>query len=237
MTGGFPAQTAEWTKKRGVQYAFADDTGYSLAGPFDVYGLPHAVVVAPTGSVLYSGPSDGVTEALLKEHLDGALAKPLFKLPDAVASVRDALIRGDLVAARKAALALPADAEGLADAKDALDKLRALKLKGVESAVAAGDLLGVETLAAALEPACADRPEDAARIAAAKKAAAEAPRAAERLAAQKRIRELRAVPSSKEIAEANLAELRKLAETFAGTPVEREARLAARFMARIGEAL
>lgn len=235
MTGGFPEQTKEWARRRGVRYPYCDDATYSLAGPFDIYGLPHAVLIAPSGEVLFSGPSDELTEELIKGALDGALKRPLCDLPDAVGPVRDALVKGDFVAARAALAKLPAETDGLADAKDATEKLFALRLKGVDAALKAGDLLGARTAVDALKGAAAGDAAAEKRLADAEKALAEAPDAAARLAAQKRLRELTVAPASREAAAAALVELKKLAETYAGKPLGDAAARAARFVNRVGQ--
>ncbi len=233
MTGGFKEQTTEWVRRRGVKYPYADDSSYSLAGPFDIYGLPHAILVAPTGEVIFSGPSDEITEDMIKTRLAGALKKPLCELPDSVATVRDALVKGDFTAAEAALQKLAPEVEARADAATALQELFALRLKGVEAAVKADDLFGANEALAALLPHVAAKPEAKARLEAAAAAIKAAPNGEKRLAAQRRLRELATPPSTDDQGKAALEEARQMAKDYAGTSLAAPAERAARFLKRI----
>lgn len=233
MTGGFKEQTTEWVRRRGVKYPYADDSTYSLAGPFDIFGLPHAILVAPTGEVVFSGPSDEITEDMIKARLPGALKKPLCELPDTVAPVRDALVKGDFTAAETAWSKLAADVEGRADAEAAMKGLFELRLKGLEAAVKAGDLFGASEAAAALLPHVATKPEAKARVDAATAAIKAAPNAEPRLAAQRRLRELTTPPASEEDGKKALEEAQRILKDQSGTPLAAPAERAVRFLKRI----
>jgi hypothetical protein len=237
VTGGYPEQTEEWIRRREVKYPYCDDMDYSLAGPFDIYGLPHAILVAPNGAVVYSGGSEGVTEELIKEHLRDAVTTPLFEGPEATAAVRAALAASDFVKAREAADALPKDSKESVDARGRIDVHLELRIKGLEAAAKAGDLLGVETLAATLKDAVKDRPKDAERVKAATTRAAEQTDAEKRLLAQKRVRALTVVPASREAGEAAVKELEAIVAAYPGLSVGRVAGLAARFVRRVTESM
>jgi hypothetical protein len=234
VTGGFKDQTAEWVRRRGMKYPYADDAEYSLAGPFDIYGLPHAILVAPTGEVLFSGPSDELTEDFLKSKLPGALKKAPCDLPEAVAPVRDALLKGDFTAAHQATEALKKETEGREEAAHAVKALFELRLKGAANAQRAGDLLGAGEVLERLRPHLATRADLRAEFERIEEALRKAPDAEKILAAQRRLRELTRPPATKEAAESAVKELETLGKEHAGRPLAPVVERALRFLRRLG---
>ncbi len=100
VTGGYKENTEQWVKLRKVRYAYAYDADFELAGPFNVFDLPFAVLVDATGNVAYAGHPSGLNEEMIRAALPGAVPVPMFDWPAETQEIRTAILADDLLAAR-----------------------------------------------------------------------------------------------------------------------------------------
>jgi peroxiredoxin len=213
--------TERFVQKNAMRYAYAYDKGGKLARHFGVEGIPHSVLIDPTGVVVWSGHPGKLEEALLMKATTGALPKPLWEWPAGAKSVRAALVKGDLKSAVDQAGKL-APADGGADIQAALQAMIRGKVEIVTSAQAKGDYLLAQNGALALQKELVGLPEAeqvkkvAADIAANKEAL-------EVIKGQQKVAKIRGKnPSKKKEINAAIEDLRKLREDYPGTYVATE---------------
>lgn len=215
--------TEPWIAEKGVKYAYGYDKGGKLKNQLGIGGIPDAVLVDPSGRVVWQGHPAGLKDEQIEPLLAGALEVPLFEWPASAAAVRKLVANGQL------GKALP-EAEKLGeqpfDAAKAIRKVVDGRLATLKAAHESGDYFTADEVAKDLKKRCAGLPaaDEAARVAAA--IAADA-KAGVVLKAQARVRKLAAteVRSKKDAAEL-LEQLRKLAGKQAGTAAARDAEAA-----------
>lgn len=211
--------TEAWIREKGAHYPFAYDKGGALHRELGVTGIPDAVLVDPTGRVVYQGSPHGVTAELIEQVTEGALGKPLYEWPEEASSVVRWLKK------REFAKAL-AEAEKLQDEsyRDSIRSLIDARRKLLSSLRDAGDYLSAYELATRLKKELAglDAGDEAAAICREISSDVEAKRV---MRGQKKVRELRQEPvrSRKDAAE-RIEELEKIIRKYEGTAAARDAR-------------
>lgn len=71
--------TEKWVAKHGVTYPYAYDKGGKLKRWFGVRGIPHAVLIGPSGKILWRGHPGQLSETVVKRQLGGTLSIPLWE--------------------------------------------------------------------------------------------------------------------------------------------------------------
>lgn len=138
--------TIDWVEKHGAEYAYAYFDGSALSRAVGQRAWPHATLIAPDGTVVYSGNPGGLTDSLIEQHLEGAITKPLFQWDDAVSKVADALRAKELGKALKEAQKLAE--KGVADSDVALATAQTMvdaAVRSVESTFEEGNFLDAHT--------------------------------------------------------------------------------------------
>lgn len=139
-------KTVAWVEQHEAEYAYAYFDGSALSRSVGQQAWPHAAVIGPDGTLIYSGHPSGLTEALIEEHLEGAITKPIFEWDDAVSKVADALRAKELGKALKEAQKLVE--KGVTDADVALATAQMMVDAAVRSVVntfEAGNFLDAHT--------------------------------------------------------------------------------------------
>lgn len=222
MTDEAASLTEPWIANHNAKYAYAYDKGGKLARWFGVSGIPHAILVDATGTVVWRGHPGGLDESTIEEHLSGTLTKPVFEWPNASKGVAKSLIKGDFAGALAGARAL-SEADGGPEIVAQVSALIDARVAQVEGWHKAGNFLDVLETGAPLAKGLGDL-EQAPKVAALV-AAVQADKAAKPVIdAQKRIRKVLAKdPSKRKEIEGLIADFEKLRDELRGTYAAEEA--------------
>lgn len=202
-----------------MRYAYAYDKGGKLSRYFGVDGIPHAVLVDSTGTVVWSGHPGNLDEGKLGQAVVGALPKPLWEWPSEAKAVKAALLKHAYKSALDAAAGLSAAAGG-EEIRSAIQGMVKAMVAAMNDARQKGDFLTARTMASALEKELAGLSE-----------AAEATRVTADLAADKSAQEVikgqqklakieAKAPRKKKDVAAAIEDLKKLKMEYPGTYVE-----------------
>jgi len=216
------ADTERWIAQKGAKYPYAYDKGGKLARHFGIQGIPDAVLVDPTGTVVWRGHPGALDEATIRPALAGALSKPLWEWKGAAKSVKSALVKRDFKAALDQAAKLGPDDSG-PEILAALQAMVKSKVEAMRAARAKGDFMGALDAAAALKKECAGLPEaqDAELLVTELETDAEAQKV---LKGQEKVAKIAAKqPSKKKELKAAIEDLLELKKEYRGTYVEVEA--------------
>lgn len=223
MTDEGKKDTEPWIADKGVKYAYAYDKGGKLTGQLGVPGFPHAVLVDPSGKIVWEGLPAELKPDDIQKATAGALTKPMWEWTAPTKDVRNALLK------HKYADAL-AGAEKLSEAdsgpaiKTAIQGMISGRVAAMKSALGASDFLAASEAAADLQQELAGLPEaaDAKTVVETIKSNKEA---APIIKAQKAIQDLRSrkLSRSKDIDRA-MDEMKKIAKDLPGTCAEKEAK-------------
>jgi hypothetical protein len=214
--------TEPWIEKHSASYAYAYDKGGKLKRWFGVNGIPHAILVDATGTIVWTGHPGSLGEGDIEEHLAGTLAKPLFEWPAAAKGVARSLTKGDLAGALADARELSAE-EGGADIVAQVQGLIEGRVARVEGWLAAGNYLDVVESGSELAKGLTGHELQAKvqELVAKVEANADAKPVVE---AQKRIRKMRAKdPSKRNLIEGQIGDLEKIRDDLRGTYAAEEA--------------
>ena len=222
VTGDDAATAEKWLAELGATYAHARDEGLRMQIELGFRALPFAVLIDPTGVIVWSGnPKDLAPEAI-ERALHGALELPAQRWPGEAEPLRDALAEGRFGEAARLAPGVPGLAPELARF---VEHVVARRMELLESRLAAGDFLTADELAAGLEKGLEDG-ERRTRAAAVRARIAADDGQRVQLEALAELRELwRRVGevSSTKAADELAAEIRLIAADHTGTFVERRA--------------
>lgn len=222
MTNEGESETVKWIESKGAKYAYAYDKGGKLQRFFGVTGIPAAVLVDASGTILWQGHPGNLDEGLVAKATAGALPKPMWEWSPATKGVKNALLKKQYKAAIEEAAKLT-EADGAAAIQSAIQGIVKSKLELLKASYAKGDFLGAETQAAGLQKELAGLPEaeEATKVAADIKAN---DKAAAVIKAQKQIAKIRAgeLRKKKEI-EAAIEDLQKIQKANVGTFAAEEA--------------
>lgn len=217
-----------------MKYAYAYDKGGKLARHFGVEGIPHAVLVDASGTVVWEGHPGELEEAKLQSALQGALPKPLWDWSPAAKGAKDALLKHSYKAALDQAAKLK-ESDGAADVLAAVQGVIKSRVDGLRQDFERGDFLGAQTTAQALQKDLAGLPEleEASKVLSAIAANKDAPRV---IKGQQKVAKIRAADNSKKKElTAAIESLRKLRQEYPGTFVEKDAdELITQLGARLG---
>lgn len=216
------SDTEKWVRNKGAQYAYAYDKGGKLSRHFGVRGIPHAVLVDATGTVVWKGHPGELQERAIEDALSGALSKPLFDWSAGASGARSAFVKGNYKAALDAALKL-GESDGGPEIVKSIQGVVTASVEGMKAAYEKGNFLAARLRATELSKGLAGLPEHAAAtgmladIAANKEATSV-------IKGQEKIAKFRAEKLSKrkEI-QAAMESLQKIAKEYSGTYAEKEA--------------
>ena len=222
MTDESASLTEPWIAKHEAAYPYAYDKGGKLKRWFGVSGIPHAVLVDATGTVVWRGHPATLRESEIEEHLAGTLARPLYEWPAAAKGVAKRLTKGDLGGALEDARALSEDDGGPAIAAQ-IQGLIDGRVAKVEGWLSAGNFLDVLEAGGDLAKGLGGH-EAQAKVQGLV-AQVEANKDAKSVVdAQKRIRKLRAKdPSKRKDIERQVEDLEKIRDEMRGTYAAEEA--------------
>lgn len=216
--------TDDWIEEHAATYAYAFDKGGALQRQLGVAGIPHAVLVDPTGTIVWEGHPAVLNGRVLEPLLVGAFPKPMFEWPASAAKVKKAILAGALGKALEEAKALP-DGDEKASIVTSLEKMIEGKVKALEQRLEKGDFLGIENEGEGLQKSLAGLTDTLTRVDAVLKKAAEHPDAKRVIAGQREVRKIQAgkLRSKNDIKKA-IEKLQDLESKYEGTYAATEAR-------------
>lgn len=222
--------TEKWVEEKGAKYAYAYDKSSALSKFCGVTGIPNAVLVDPSGRIVWQGGPGGLTDDVIEKALVGALKTPMYEWPSDASAVRSALAKSQM----KKALDAAAKLEDTTYA-DAINGIVSGRVAGLKAAHDAGDYLTAVELADSLKKSLSglDAADEVAEISKAISSNAEAKKI---MKGQAKVRKLRdeKINTKKDVEEL-LKAAEKLATQFAGTAAGSEAdAFAAELRARLG---
>lgn len=218
--------TEAWVESKGVQYPYAYDKGMKLHKHFSVLagkkpqGIPHAILVDPSGVVVWRGHPGTLTGTAIESSLAGAFKTPMWQWGEDARDVRKSVAKGDLGKALVAAAAV----QSMPDLKDQVQALITTRVSTLEALKAEGDFLKAEELAGELSRTLSGLPE-ADRVGEVARSIADDGEAQRVIKGQKKVAKIRdsdPVGNSKKVAAA-IEDLRDLVDEYAGTFVQTEA--------------
>ena len=77
VTSETEKQTVSWIEKNGAEYAYGYDKGGKLKSALGVRGIPNAVLVNPSGKIVWQGHPTSLTASTVESALDGAITTPV----------------------------------------------------------------------------------------------------------------------------------------------------------------
>jgi len=220
VTSEGKSSTEKWVEQQEAKYAYAYDAGGSLSRYFGVSGIPNAVLIDPSGTVVWQGHPGSLTGGIIKKALDGALEKPMWEWPAATKKLKGYLMKDSYAKALAEAGKLEGPYKGLVEAQIAG------KLSAVVKAREAGDFLGAQTKGQQGKKHLKGLPE-VDQIEVILKELAKDPEAKRVLKGQKKLADVMADVAeiqSKSKAKKLKAELKELCDDYPGTIVDTEAR-------------
>lgn len=115
--------TEKWVADKGARYPYAYEAGSSLKRAVGLRGYPHAALIDPSGTIVWTGHPASLGNDTIEAALGGALKRPIFDWSDSVRSAKGLFLRGDygkaLVNARKVAQKGDAGAEWVVESLEA----------------------------------------------------------------------------------------------------------------------
>lgn len=145
MTGEGKGPTEKWVADKGARYPYAYEKGSDLQRAVGLRGYPHAALIDPSGTIVWTGHPARLDRATIETALEGALSKPLFDWPSSLGSASSSFARGDygkaLVAARK--VADKGDGEA-ADVVASLESFVDFQIDAAASWIEAGNYLPLD---------------------------------------------------------------------------------------------
>lgn len=160
MTDESDSQTEPWIEKHRVKYPYAYYKGSDLPRFARVRGIPAAMLIDPTGEVVWRGHPASLSDAVVEKALEGALPKPFFELGKAAKGVQKELAKGELAKALEEARELEAEGEGNgAEIRAAVEAMIKAHLEKLRRAREVGDFLRLSERGEALLDGLGDLPE------------------------------------------------------------------------------
>ena len=143
MTDEGKSITEKWVASKKASYPYAFDKGGKLARRFGVTGLPTAVLIDATGTVVWRGHPGRLGAEQIRPALDGALKTPLFNWPKEAEGAKKALVKGQVAKA----LELAKKVEGGADIVSSIQGLIDKRMADMDTAFAKQNYYLAMTLA------------------------------------------------------------------------------------------
>lgn len=227
------SETEKWVEAKGAKYAYAYDKGGKLARHFGVRGIPDAVLIDASGTVVWRGHPGSLEESKVASALQGALSKPLWEWSGAAKGVKSALLKRSFKSALEQAAKL-GESDGGPEILAAIQGIVKSSADGLRASFEKGDFLGAQSAAQSMQKELAGLPEveEATKVLATIAADKSAQNV---IKGQQKLAKLRGADSSKkkELASA-IESARKIRKEYPGTFVEKEADL---FIAQLDQLL
>lgn len=109
MTDEAKPVTDHWIEQRDAEFAYGFDKKNDLARWFGVRGIPHAVLVDPSGTILWRGQPQNLKSSTIDEALKGALETPISDWPKSASKVAKYVRKADFAKAVQEAEKLGAE--------------------------------------------------------------------------------------------------------------------------------
>ena len=103
MTSESESQTEPWVKDKGANYAYAYDRGGKLANALGVRGIPNAVLVDPSGTIIWQGHPGSLSSSQIEKALEGAISLPVYEWGKSAKSIKKAFLNQEFAKAIEAA--------------------------------------------------------------------------------------------------------------------------------------
>jgi hypothetical protein len=198
-------------------YGYAYDPGGALSRYFGVRGIPSAVLVDASGTVLWTGHPGSLPEAQIANAVQGALQTPIWEWPESADKVAKELRKRRFAKALEEARELDDDAVA-----KSVQAMIDGALKGLERAHEAGDYLAAVRLGERLEDWLDDLPEEE-RVKAILEKIDDDDRAQDILDAQEKIAKMKAGRIKKGKIDRMIRDLEKIREELPDTVAARQA--------------
>ncbi|MCP3915495.1 MAG: redoxin domain-containing protein [bacterium] len=141
VTGESKGQTEPWVEKHSMRYAYAYDKGLAGMSKLGMSGFPSAALIDASGTIVWQGHPSSLTDAIVEQHIVGALPTPAFEWPKAAKGVRKAFLKDQLGKALEAAAKMGDEGE---DVHAAIQGVIESRTAQVERLFEEGDFLAVE---------------------------------------------------------------------------------------------
>jgi hypothetical protein len=137
--------TKKWVADKGARYPYAYEKGSELKRAIGLRGYPHAALIDPSGTIVWTGHPARLERDTIEKALAGALNHPVFDWPEALGSAANSFVRGDY---GKALIAARTEAErgeaGADDVVASLEKFTEFQVERAARWVAAGNFLPLD---------------------------------------------------------------------------------------------
>jgi hypothetical protein len=216
--------TEKWIPESGMKFAYGYDKGAKLKRLMGFVEWPQFFLVNPSGTIVWEGNWQKLTDADVVAALDGALTTPVWEWPGEARNVRSALAKHKYSEAltEAAKLSKPELAKSISDQ---LHGLIAARVRAMKSQLDLKDYLRAQDAATALAKEFEGLPE----LAEAKKTleAIKSDKDSDRvIKGQKSVREInRSNPSTGKDLDKAIADLETLVKEYAGTSAERDGKV------------
>ena len=222
MTSESESSTVPWIEKTGARYPYAYDKGGKVARYFGVSGIPHAILVDPTGKVVWRGHPASLDAATVESGIAGALTRPLYSWPSSARSAAQAVVKGDWAGALDKAAKISEEDGGPGIVAE-IQSLIGSRLKTAEAALAEGNFYEAQEQGEALVKGLKGLPEQERAQKIVDDVDAH-PDAKKVLDAQKKIRKIRSKePSKRKDVEKAMEDMKDITRDLPGTYAAKEA--------------
>ena len=160
VTSESEGQTVPWIEKHGAEYAYGYNKGGKLKSALGVGGIPNAVLVNPSGTIVWQGHPSGLTASIVAAAVEGAITTPIYEWGGSAKDIKKSFLKGDFAKAIKAADKL-AEKESLgAEIAKMLRGMVADRVSGCEADLERGDVRKANEGAKALVKVIKGLPEE-----------------------------------------------------------------------------
>jgi len=218
VTDASKGPTEQWIAKYDAKYAYGYDTKRELSQFLGIRGIPNAVLVSPSGKIVWQGHPAGLKPEIIEPHLNGAISRPMWEWPKSASAVAKALKQRSYSKARTAAVTLAKkDVQFGPELVSSIDALIQGQVDSIQADYDAGRFLQVVEASRRSKKSLSGLP--AAKTIREIVAKVNSDKTAKKtVAMQKRLRKLTAEqPRSRREAEKLIVSLRKLQKSAKGT--------------------
>ena len=220
MTSASASSTEPWIESKGARYPYAYDMGGKLASWFGITSIPAAVLIDPSGNIVWRDNPGRLTDAAIEEALEGALTTPMWEWPASAKGVKKALEKRAFAKAINAATKMGEEGTGILEAlRSSVTGL----VNGLNAAWEAGDYRAVDERGEVLEKELKGLPE-ADQVGALLDRLKDDKEAQKILKAQRDVAKMMGGRIKKKDVPKFEKRLQEIMEDFSGTAAERDAR-------------
>jgi len=160
VTSETEKQTVSWIEKHGAEYSYGYDKGGKLKSALGVGGIPNAVLVNPSGTIVWQGHPSGLTANIVASALEGAITTPIYQWGSSAKGIKKSFLKGDFAKAISQADKLAAKEPIGAEIATMLRGIVADRVSGCEAALERGDVRKANEGAKALVKGIKGLPEE-----------------------------------------------------------------------------